>query len=296
MRLAIVGVGNYGSRFAARLIQAGQDVTLIARGRTLERLRTHGLTAIQSTTTSAMHLDTVQAADDPTSVGPVDVVCLCVKLYQLDDAMDVARPLVGPDTTILGFQNGVTAEDRLITHFGAAHVVGVGMGVASVPLAIGEFPQGMSARTSVIVQVFKEAGLNVVESANVLEAIWGKFILVCGNTVCALARQPAGGVVQVPALRQLASMAVAEAITLANAKGLAFGPESVTKADQLWDEIAASNPAARPSLLQNLDAGRPLELDAWSGGAVKIGQELGIPTPVNFAMYAGLKPYENGKA
>ena len=90
-------------------------------------------------------------------------------------------------------------------------------------------------------------------------------------------------------------MAVAEAITLANAKGLAFGPESVTKADRLWDEIAASNPTARPSLLQDLETGRPLELDAWSGGTVKIGQELGIPTPVNFAMYAGLKPYENGK-
>jgi 2-dehydropantoate 2-reductase len=296
MRLAIVGVGNYGSQFAARLMQAGQDVTLIARGRTLERLRTHGLTAPQSPTTPAIHIDTVRVTDDPTRVGPVDVVCLCVKLYQLDDAMAVASPLVGPDTTILGLQNGVTAADRLITHFGAAPVVGVGMGMASVPLAIGEFPHGRSARTSVIVQVFKEAGLNVVESANVLEAIWGKFIVVCGNTVCALARQPAGGVIQVPALRQLASMAVAEAIILANAKGLAFGPESVTKADQLWDEIAASNPAARPSLLQDLEAGRPLELDAWSGGAVKIGQELGIPTPVNFAMYAGLKPYENGKA
>jgi 2-dehydropantoate 2-reductase len=296
MRLAIVGVGNYGSRFAARLIQSGQDVTLIARGRTLERLRTQGLTATQIMTTPAIHIDTVRATDDPTRVGPVDVVCMCVKLYQLDDAMAAASPLVGPDTTILGLQNGVTAEDRLIKHFGAAHVVGVGMGVASVPLAIGEFPQGRSARTSAIVQVLKEAGINVVESDNVLEAIWGKFIVVCGNTVCALARQPAGGVVQVPALRQLASMAVAEAITLANAKGLAFGPESVTKADQLWDEIAASNPAARPSLLQDLEAGRPLELDAWSGGAVKIGQELGIPTPVNFAMYAGLKPYENGKA
>ena len=274
MRLAIVGVGDYGSRFAAWLIQSGQNVTLIARGKTLERLRTQGLTATQGTITPAMHIDTVRATDDPTSVGPVDVVLMCVKLYQLDDAMEVASPLVGPDTTILGFQNGVTAEDRLIKRFGAEHVVGVGATVASVPLTIGELPRGTSARTTAIVQVFKEAGINVVESDNVLEAIWGKFIVVCGGTVCALARQPVGGVVQVPALRQLASMAVAEAITLANAKGLAFGQESVAKADHLWDEIAASNPAWRPSLLQDLDAGRPLELDAWSGGAVKIGQEL----------------------
>jgi 2-dehydropantoate 2-reductase len=296
MRLAIVGVGNYGSRFAAWLIQSGQDVTLIARGKTLERLRTQGLTATQGTVTPAIHIDTVKATDDPTSVGPVDVVLMGVKLYQLDDAMEVASPLVGPDTTVLGLQNGVTAADRLSQRFGAAHVVGVATTAASMPLTIGELPRGTSARTTAIVQMFKAAGINVVESANVQEAIWGKFITACGGAVCALARQSVGGVVQLPVLRQLVSMAVAEAITLANAKGLAFGQAYMAKVDRLWDEIAASNPAWRPSLLQDLDAGRPLELDAWSGDAVKIGQELGIPTPVNFAIYAGLKPYENGRA
>jgi 2-dehydropantoate 2-reductase len=295
MRIAIVGVGDYGSRFAAWLIQAGQDVTLIARGKTLERLKTQGLTATQGTVTAAVHINTVNTTDNPSSVGPVDVVLMCVKFYQLDDAMEVASPLVGAHTTVLGFQNGVTAEDRLIKRFGAERVVGVATTVASVPLAIGELPRGTSARTTAIVQAFKAANVNVIEHANVMEAIWGKFIVACGGTVCAVARQPVGGVVPVPALRQLASMAVVEAITLANAKGLTFGQDSVAKADHLWDEIAASNPAWRPSLLQDLDAGRPLELDAWSGGAVKIGQELGIPTPVNFAMYAGLKPYENGK-
>ena len=78
-----------------------------------------------------MHIDTVRATDDPTSVGP--------------------------DTAILGFQNGVTAKDRLIKRFGAAHVVGVATTVASVPLTIGELPRGTSARTRAIVQVFKEA-------------------------------------------------------------------------------------------------------------------------------------------
>src|SRR5262249_53031123 len=123
---------------------------------------------------------------------------------------------------------------------------------------------------------------------------WGKFLVVCGAAVCALARQSVGEMAQVPALRTLASMAVAEAIALANGKGLSFGQESIAKADKLWDEVAASHPAWRPSLLQDLDAGRPLELDAWSGGAVKIGQEIGIATPINFAIYAGLKPYEKG--
>jgi len=74
MRIAVVGVGDYGSRFAAGLIQSGQDVTLIARGKTLERLTTAGLTATKGPTPPAMHIDVVHATDNPTAVGPVDVV------------------------------------------------------------------------------------------------------------------------------------------------------------------------------------------------------------------------------
>ena len=207
MRIAIVGVGDYGSRGAAWLIQSGQDVTLIARGKTLERLTTEGLTATKGPTTPAVHIDMVRATDNPTAVGPVDVVLMCVKLYQLEAAMDVASPLVGPDTTVLGLQNGVVAADRLSTRFGAEHVVGVATSVAPTPLAIGAWPRGTSARTAAIVQVFREAAINVVEHDNVLEPIWAKFLVVCGGAVCALARQAVGEVAKVPALRQLASMA-----------------------------------------------------------------------------------------
>lgn len=294
MRFAIVGVGDYGSRYAARLIASGEDVTLIARGRTLERLKTEGINSTQSTGFQAMRVEEVNATDDCSSTGPVDVVLMCVKLYQLDDAMETASPLVGPDTTVLGFQNGVTAEDRLIARYGADRVVGVGTGVASVPVSIGELPRGKSDRTSAIVQVFKEAGVNVVEHENVNEAIWWKFIGVCGGAVTAMSRRSIGEMAKIPELRRLGGMAVAEVIELANAKELSFGNEEVVRFDNIIDEMSALNPDWRPSLLQDLDAGRPLELDAWSGGAVKIGQELGIATPVNFSIYAALKPYENG--
>lgn len=295
MRIAVVGVGDYGSRLAARLIHAGHDVTLIARGKTLERLQTAGLTATPggSTLQTAMHIAVVRATDKPTAVGPVEVVLMCVKLYQLDDAMEVASPLVGPHTTVVGVQNGVTAADHLSARFGAERVVGVASATA---LAIGEWPRGTSARTTALVQAFTDAGVYAVAHDHVMEAIWEKFIVVCGGAVCALARQPVGALTQVPALRQLATMAETEVLALALAKGLAFGPDTLAKADHYVERVAATNPTWRPSLLQDLDAGRPLELDAWNGGAVKIGQDLGIPTPTNFAIYAGLKPYEHGRA
>ena len=294
MRFAIVGVGDYGSRYAAGLIAAGEDVTLIARGKTLERLKTEGINSTQSIGFQAMRVEKVNATDDCASVGPVDVVLMCVKLYQLDDAMETASPLVGPDTAVLGFQNGLKGEDRLIARYGADRVLGVGTGVASVPVSIGELPRGKSSRTNAIVQVFNEAGINVVEHDNVNEAIWLKFIRVCGGAVTASSRRSIGEMAKIPEWRQLGGTAVAEAVVLANAKGLSFGNDEVAEFENIIDDMSARNPDWRPSLLQDLDAGRPLELDAWSGDAVKIGQELGIATPVNFSIYAALKPYENG--
>ena len=114
---------------------------------------------------------------------------------------------------------------------------------------------------------------------------------------CALCPSyPVGELVEIPELRKLGSMAVAEAIELAQAKGLSLGEEQVARFESIFDEVSVSNPHWRPSLLQDLEAGRPLELDAWSGCVVKIGQELGTATRVNFAIYAGLKPYENGRS
>ena len=209
--------------------------------------------------------------------------------------MEAASPLVGKDTSVLGLQNGVTAEYMLVKRFGALNVLGAASGAGPVPLTIGELPGGTSARTSSIVQVFKNANTNVAEHENVLEAIWGKFLITCGGSIAALSRQSIGQLADIPDLRKLGGMAILEAIELANAKGLKFGDEQLEKFDNVLTDVASSNPGWRPSLLQDLDAGRPLELDAWCGGAVKIGQELGMATPVNFSMYAALKPYENGK-
>lgn len=150
-----------------------------------------------------MHIDNINATDDPASVGPVDLVLMCVKLYQLADAMEIASPLVGPNTTVMGFQNGVTAEDLLIKRFGAERVAGVGASAGQVPLSIGELPRGKSAQTAELVKVFKEAGgVNVVEHENVMEAIWGKLLITCGVSVCALSRQSVGEVAKMGVTEQ----------------------------------------------------------------------------------------------
>ena len=272
MRIAVVGVGDFGSRLAARLIHAGHDVTLIARGKTLERLQTEGLTATPggSTFQTAMHIDVVRVTDNPTAVGPVDVVLMCVKLYQLDDAMAVASPLLGPHTTVLGVQNGVTAADRLSARFGAARVVGV---ASATTLAIGAWPRGTNARTTALVQLFKEAGINAVAHDHVIEAIWEKFIVVCGGAVCALARQSGGAVAEVPALRQLATMAETEALALAQAKTL--WPKPTT----MWNGV---RPPIRPGACPCCKISTQADRWNWTRGAAapsRSGRNWAYPHP-----------------
>src|SRR6202140_5752611 len=105
MRIAVLGSGGVGGYFGGRLAAAGTDVTFVARGAHLEALRTHGL-RIQSPL-GDVHLHHVRATDDPSTVGPVDVVFFTVKLYDTDRATALLPPLIGPDTAVIPFQNGV---------------------------------------------------------------------------------------------------------------------------------------------------------------------------------------------
>src|SRR5438874_12065366 len=109
MRIAVYGAGGVGGYFGGRLALSGADVVFIARGAHLEALRARGL-VIQSPK-GDFHVHRVSAGDDPTAVGPVDVVLFTVKLYDAEAAARALPPLIGPDTVVVPFQNGVDAVD-----------------------------------------------------------------------------------------------------------------------------------------------------------------------------------------
>ena len=107
MRIAVVGAGGVGGGFGAALAQAGADVTFIARGAHLAAMKTRGL-RIESPR-GDVHLVPTRATDDPCTVGPVDVVLFCVKLWDVESAGAAIRPLVGPNTAVIPLQNGIDA-------------------------------------------------------------------------------------------------------------------------------------------------------------------------------------------
>src|SRR5471032_2330679 len=133
MRIAVVGAGGVGGGFGVALAQAGADVTFIARGAHLAAMKSKGL-RIDSPRGNT-NLVPTQATDDPKTVGPVDYVLFCVKLWDVESAGEHIKPIVGPNTAVIPLQNGIDAPERLLPILGAAAVMG---GVAQISASIVE--------------------------------------------------------------------------------------------------------------------------------------------------------------
>src|SRR6201996_4071932 len=205
MKIAVVGAGGVGGGFGAALAKGGAGVTFIARGAHLAAMKSAGL-KIESPRGDT-HLAPTQATDDPRTVGKVDIVLFCVKLWDLESAGEHIKPLVGPDTAVIPLQNGIDAADRLTPILGAKAVMG---GVAQISASItqpgvitqvgtfmrlifGELDGSRSPRGQAFYDMCKKAGFDATHSDQIVTDLWMKFILLATNaSVMALARQPVG--------------------------------------------------------------------------------------------------------
>ncbi|HEX7006155.1 MAG TPA: 2-dehydropantoate 2-reductase [Alphaproteobacteria bacterium] len=304
MRIAIMGAGGIGCYVGGRLAAAGQDVTFVARGRHLDALRSRGLTV--RSPLGDIVLPQVRATDNPAEVGPVDVVLMGVKLYDLETATRAALPMVGPGTMIVPVQNGVTAHERIAAIAGREAVVGglvfmssfvVAPGVAEHKskvhgVVFGELDGSLSKRVEAFRDVGVAAGYDARASTEILVELWNKFILLCGfSAVSALSRQPVGPVLADPELKAVLYQSMAEVAAVARAKGIGVADDVVDKSIAFCGHFKFDSKA---SMLEDLEVGKPLELEWLSGTLVRLGAELGVPTPFHSIANAMLKPLARG--
>ncbi len=303
LKIAVMGAGGIGGYYGGRLAASGADVTFIARGAHLAAMRKDGLRIISPL--GDVHIPSVNATDDPGAIGPVDIVMFCVKLYDVDEASELCKPLIGPDTAVISFLNGIDSEARMQAILGDGAVVG---GVAQIPsnisepgviehkaqfavLEFGELDGRDSPRLTRFHDACTEAGIQSYLVHNIEAAIWLKFaILVPFATACCLTRLPGRILIEEPAVQDLAFTAIREIIALAEAKGVPLPPDALQSRMDMLNNFAN----ARPSMLVDLDAGKRIELEGLQGAVVRMAAELGVPTPVHQVAYAALKPYLNG--
>ena len=303
MRIAVVGTGGVGAYFGGRLAQAGESVAFVARGAHLLAMRESGLRV--DSVAGDFVVAPVEASDDPARIGPVDVVLVGVKAWQVSEAARTMGPLLGPRTFVVPLQNGVEAADQLAAVLGRERVIGGLCKIVSAIVApghvrhsgvpprieFGERDGSRSDRVEALRQAFERGqGVSVVVPDDVEAAIWEKFLFIAPfSGVGAVTRQPAGAMRTVPETRGLMERAMLEVAALARAKGANVPDETVARNMGYVDGLPAD---ATASMQRDIMDGRPSELEQQTGAIARLGREAGVEVPVNAFLYAALLPAE----
>ena len=306
MRIAIMGSGGLGGYFGARLARGGADVRFIARGRHLEAMRASGL-RIEGP--EPIHVEKVQATDSPGEIGVVDVVMLAVKLWDTEQAIAQIRPLVGPETTVISFQNGVLKDQYLRAAFDARQLMG-GVGYVATTiespgvirqtgpmqrLLFGEFDGSRSARGEALLAACRAGGINAELSTDIVREIWQKYVFLVGlSGTTTTMRKTIGPIRSNPQTRAFLLDVMREVVAVGRAHGVAL-PEDYAQTAGL-ERADTVSPDMTSSMHHDLERGNPLEVRWLAGGVVELGAAKGVPTPMNRAIADILALHAQGGA
>ncbi|MCB0092461.1 MAG: 2-dehydropantoate 2-reductase [Caldilineaceae bacterium] len=300
MRIAVFGTGGVGGNFGGLLARVGHDVAFIARGEHLQAMHQSGLKI--STNEDEFVIQPVWATDDPVEIGEVDVVLVCVKAWQVEQAALAIRPMVGPDTMVVTLQNGVEAPEQLSQVLGPSHVLGglcltfsyivepghVRAGGGSIQF--GELDNRKSERVSKLREVFESTGVNVSVPEHIHAALWQKFLMINAfSGIGSITRAPAAVWRNLPETREMFEQVSQEVLAVAKAKHIPVAETAIDEAASLMDRVPSN---FRASMQRDIMNGQRSELEFQNGAVVRFAQELGVAAPVNTFIYQSLLPLE----
>lgn len=318
MKFAIVGAGAIGAFLGAMLAKAGEDVTLIARGPHLRAMQEHGVRVRGEIGDFAVN---AKATDDPATIGAVDVVIITLKAQSLPTMAPHLAPLIGEGTSIITAQNGFpwwyfyghggewdgmslesvdpggAIRQNIDPHRVIGCVVypsttlvepGIVWHIEGTRFAIGELDGSKTDRCRTIADAFIKAGLRCPVRSNIRHDIWVKLMgNVAYNPISALTHATLIEIVQCPETRELAGTIMSEVDSVARKLGIEIG---VTIEQRL--EGAEKVGHHKTSMLQDIEAGKPTELEAIVGAVIELGEKLGLSMPATKSVYACVKLLE----
>ncbi|HUF56635.1 MAG TPA: 2-dehydropantoate 2-reductase [Thermohalobaculum sp.] len=305
MKFMIMGAGGVGGYFGARLAEAGHEVVFVARGAHRDAIAANGLRVLSEAGDATIR--PARVTDDPAEAGVCDGVLVCTKLRDLEAAAAAIGPATGPDTWVMGLQNGVE-KDRVLTEaVGPDAVVGGTAHIAAVVeepgvirhtgtmarLIYGELDGRRSGRMATFDRAARGCrGFEAVLSDDIGFDIWRKLsFLAPFATVTCLFRSPIGPIRADAERRAVFAALVAEAAAVGRAAGIAFPDDHEARIMEQMDRLPE---VMKSSMLHDLEAGRPLELDWLTGAVCRLGREHGVATPATDEAYAALARAKDG--
>ncbi len=311
-RICVFGAGAIGGYLGAKLAKAGEaDVALVARGPHLEVMKARGLSVTEAGETFTVH---PQVTSDPRELGPQDFVILTLKSHALPAIIDSLRPLIGPDTTMLFGQNGLPwwyfhkhggrfenrrlasvdpgglLWDRIGPERALGSVIWLAAEIASPGhvvhgfgerMPVGEPSGEISVRARRLSGLLMAAGIKSPVKPNLRDELWLKLWgNLSFNPVSVLTNGTLESLARDQGARNVLRAMMQEAQAVGEALGVTFAVDVEERMD-----MAARVGAHRTSMLQDVDAGRPTELDALLGVVIELAQMTGIATPALKLVY-----------
>lgn len=303
MNIVIYGTGGVGGYFGARLAQAGNNVTFIARGKHLEAIRQKGL---QLKSIKGNYLVyPASATSNISEVNNIDLILVCVKTWQLFEVAEKIKPILNKNTIVISLLNGVDNTDVLCNIINEQHVLGGLCKVVSKvedygvinhlsyepTIVFGELSNVHTERALEVEKIFLKAGITTKLASDIQKEIWTKFLFISTvSAIGALTRATIGEMITSPRIKEIMYKTAQEILSISKAKGVNLPENIIEKQFQ----VIENQPFHTTSSLQrDMMEGKPSELEAQNGTIVKMGIELGIPTPVNDFIYSCLLPQEN---
>jgi 2-dehydropantoate 2-reductase len=304
VRICVFGAGAIGGHLAARLARGGAEVSVVARGAHLAAMQAQGLTVHAHDGT---HVVPVRASADPAELGPQDAVVVTVKAPALPAVAEGIAPLLGPDTPVAFVMNGIpwwyflagevphaglrlpevdpdgVLERAIGVHrtiggvvYSATEVVAPGVVRSehgNIRVILGEPDGRVSERAKALSAVLEAGGMPSPVTPSIRTAVWSKLLgNLSSGPICVLTRRGVRDSLADPELRAMARVVAEEGRAIAASLGIAIP-------DEVIDRVSASNMMHKPSILQDLELGRPMEIDALFGLPLKLAALTGTSAP-----------------
>lgn len=301
MKIAVIGSGGVGGYFGGQLARAGFDVTFLARGEHLRKIRQNGL--IVKSIKGDFKIDNAQATDSIHKIGFPDIIILAVKAWQVRDISYELASIIKKDTIILPLQNGVVTAEELAENIPPENIIrglckiiskmespGVINHFALDPVVIfGEPDARGTERAELLKSVFDRAEVNAIISEDITADLWKKFIAICVSGLLAVTKTNYGELRELKETRQLMTELIREIYALSQHFKINIEPEFPDKLISLIDTYPRETTS---SLTRDVWEGRPSEIEYQNGTVVRLGEKYGVDTPVNRFVYNCILPME----
>jgi 2-dehydropantoate 2-reductase len=294
MKTAIIGSGAVGGYFGGRLAAAGTDVTFLARGAHLAALQANGLTV--KSILGDFRVFPVKAREKIIDMGLADLILVCVKAWQIREISEELKSIMHPGTIILPVQNGILASEELAETIDRKHILGGLCRIISLieapgvirhdgitpTIVFGETDGSVTARVRELEAMFTAAGIKAQVSTDIEADLWKKFISICVSGLLAVTHSTYGQLREDPVNRRRMIDLLTEGYDVSQKLGIKIESGFVEKTVSFIDSFPYDTTL---SLTRDVWEGKPSEIEYQNGTVIRLGEKVGVATPVNRWVY-----------